>query len=69
MATATIDEEKLKDLLKVALVEALSEHRDLVQEIVEEAMEDVALTRAIEKGLSSSSATRDEVFAILEDPQ
>ncbi len=28
MATATIDEEKLKDLLKSALVEALEEHRD-----------------------------------------
>ncbi len=66
MATATIDEERLKDLLKIALVEALTEHRDLVQEIVEEAMQDIALAHAIEHGLSSSSVTRDEVFAILE---
>ena len=69
MTTATIDEEKLKDLLKSALVEALEEHRGLVQDIVEEAMEDIALARAIERGLSSESASRDEVFAILEGRQ
>ncbi len=66
MATATIDEEKLKDLLKSALVEALEEHRDLVQDIVGEAMEDIALAHAIEQGLGSESVSRDEVFAILE---
>jgi hypothetical protein len=66
MATATIDEERLKDLLKTALVEALEEQRNLVQEIVEEAMEDIALSRAIEQGLGSESVSRDEVFAILD---
>lgn len=65
MATATIDEEKLKDLLKSALVEALEENRDLVRDIVEEAMEDIALAHAIEQGLSSEPVPRDEVFAIL----
>jgi hypothetical protein len=66
MATATFDEEKLKDLLKSALVEALEEQRALVQDIVEEAMEDIALARAIEQGLDSESISRDEVFVILE---
>jgi len=66
---ATFDEEKLKDLLKTALVEALEEHRDLVQDIVEEAMEDFALARAIEQGLTSQSVSRDEVFAIIEGAQ
>ena len=69
MATATIDEEKLKDLLKLALIEALTEHRDLVQDIVEEAIEDIALSHAIEQGLSSKVVSRDEVLAILEDAQ
>jgi hypothetical protein len=68
MAT-TFDEEKLKDLLKSALVEALEEHRDLVQDIVEEAMEDFALARAIEQGLKSQTVSHDEVFAILEGTQ
>ena len=66
---ATFDEEKLKDLLKLALVEALKENRDLVQDIVEEAMEDFALARAIEQGLGSESVPRDQVFAILEGAQ
>ncbi|HEX8071457.1 MAG TPA: hypothetical protein VF546_15985 [Pyrinomonadaceae bacterium] len=69
MATATFDEEKLKDLLKSALVEALEENRGLVQDIVEEAMEDIGLARAIEQGLGSKSVSRDEVFTILEGAQ
>jgi hypothetical protein len=66
MTTATVDEEKLKDLLKSALVEALKEHRELVQDIVEEALEDFALARAIEQGLGSESVSRSEVLAILD---
>lgn len=69
MATATFDEEKLKDLLKAAVVEALKENRGLVQEIVEEAVEDIALARAIEQGLGSTTVSRDEVFTILEGAQ
>ena len=66
MATATVDEERLKDLMKSALVEVLEERRDLVREIVEEALEDIALARAIEQGLESESVSRGEVFAVLE---
>jgi hypothetical protein len=66
MTTAQFDEERLKDLMKAALVEALKEQRDLVREIVEEAMEDIALARAIEEGLGSAPASREEVFDILE---
>jgi hypothetical protein len=65
MATS-IDEGKLKDLLKIAVVEALNENRDLVREIVEEAMEEIALSRAIDEGLRGESVPRDEVLAILE---
>ncbi|HEV7474679.1 MAG TPA: hypothetical protein VGN90_11565 [Pyrinomonadaceae bacterium] len=62
----SIDEETLKNLLKAAVVEALNEHRDLVKEIVEEAMEDIALTRAIDEGIRSDTVPREEVYAILE---
>jgi hypothetical protein len=63
MATS-IDEAKLKDMLKAAVVEALHENRDLVKDIVEEAMEDIAFTRAIDEGLRSESVPREEVLAI-----
>ena len=62
----SIDEAKLKDLLKVAMVEALHEHRDLVKDILEEAMEDIAFTRAIDEGLRGESVSREEVLAIVE---
>lgn len=66
MATETFDEERLKELLKSALSEALEEQRGLMREIVEEALEDIALARAVEQGLGSAPVSREEVFAILE---
>ncbi|HEX7314355.1 MAG TPA: hypothetical protein VF297_10555 [Pyrinomonadaceae bacterium] len=66
MATATFDEERLKELLKSALAEALEDNRDLVRDIVEEAIEDIALARAIEQGLGSEPVSWEDVFAILE---
>ena len=64
-----IDEGKLKELLKSAVIEALEERRDLIKGIVEEAIEDLALASAIERGLNTDPASRDEVFALLENTQ
>ena len=68
MATM-IDEKELKDLLKAAVAEALEGQRALINEIVEEAIEEIALTRAINEGLQSAPAQREEVLAILESAQ
>ena len=65
MATSTLDEDRLKELLKTAIVEVLEERRDLVRELIEEAVEDIALVRAIEEGQKSPLVSRDEVFKIL----
>src|SRR5437879_5091410 len=64
-----IDEKELKNLLKVAVAEALEEQRALVKEIVEETIEEIALRRAIYEGLQTPPAKREEVFAILEGAQ
>jgi len=64
-----IGEKELKNLLKAAVAEALEEQRALVKEIVEEAIEEIALARAIDEGLETKPATRDEVFHILESAQ
>ena len=62
----SIDETKLKELLKSAVLEVLDERRDFVKQIIEEAMEEIALTRAINEGLTTETSTRDEVFSLLE---
>ena len=68
MATS-IDEAKLKDLLKSAVAEVLEERREFVKEIIEEAMEDVAMARAIDEGVRTEAVSREEVFTILETAQ
>ena len=64
-----IDEKELKVLVKAAVSEALEEQRALVKEIVEETIEEIALRRAIDEGLQTPPATRQEVFAVLEGAQ
>jgi len=66
MSTTLTDEAKLKEALKAALVEILEERKDLVRDVLEEALEDIALTRAIDEGEQSEFVTRDEVFNAME---
>ncbi len=65
MSSTLIDEAKLKDALKSAIVEILEERKDLVREVLEEPLEDIALARAIEEGEQSDLVTREEVFNAL----
>jgi hypothetical protein len=66
MSNVVIDEAKLKEAMKSAIVEILEERKDLVREVLEEALEDIALARAIEAGDQSGLVTREEVFSVLE---
>jgi hypothetical protein len=68
MATS-IDEAKLKQMLKSAVAEVFEERREFVKEIVEEAMEDIALARAIDEGVQTEMVERDAVFKILDGSQ
>jgi spore coat polysaccharide biosynthesis protein SpsF (cytidylyltransferase family) len=65
METVT-DSAKLKELFKQAIIEAMEEKRDLVHDLLVEAMEDLAMIRAIQEGEESAPASREEVFHILE---
>jgi hypothetical protein len=66
MSTKVIDEERLKGLLKSALVEALDEKRDMLRDLVAEAIEDIAMTRAIEAGSATKVVDSAEVYKILD---
>ncbi|HZE62946.1 MAG TPA: hypothetical protein VE056_03665 [Pyrinomonadaceae bacterium] len=65
MAISTEDE-KLKELVKAAVIDVLEERRDFVKDILVEAIEDLALDKAITQGLTSDPISRDEVFELLE---
>lgn len=57
-----------KSLLKETLIEVLEERRSLFQEIMTEAMEDIALARAIEEGERTVLVSREQVFKSLPKP-
>jgi hypothetical protein len=65
MSSLSVDEGRLKDLLKTAILELLEERKDLVRDLLEEALEDIALVRAIEAGEQTGTVSRDEVFKVL----
>ncbi len=62
---ALIDDQKIKDLFKQAIIEAMEEKKDVVRDLFVEAIEDIAMTRAIEEGVTTGKASRDEVFSVL----
>lgn len=62
----SIDEGKLKQLFKEALIEALEERKNLFYELITEAIEDIALTRAIQDGEGTETVSKKEIFNILE---
>lgn len=68
MADSIQDADRLKEALKAAIVEVLEERRDLVVDLIEEALEDIALVRAMEAEEGSPLVSRDEVFKILDEP-
>jgi hypothetical protein len=68
MADSIQDADRLKEALKAAIVEVLEERRDLVVDLIEEALEDIALVRSMEAVEGSPLVSRDEVFRILDEP-
>jgi hypothetical protein len=66
MAEVASEDERLKALFKTALLEVLEERKDLLREVIEETLGDIALARAIEAGERTQEVSRSEVFSVLE---
>lgn len=58
----TLEERRIKSLLKDAVVEVLEERHDLLREALQESLEDVAMLRAIQDGEKSRLMSRKEIF-------
>ena len=66
MTEISLDEGRIKELMKQAMLELLKERRDLIYDVFAEVIEDLALTNAIKEGESTESVKREEVFKTLE---
>lgn len=63
---AITDSDKLKEIFKQAIIEAIEEKKDVVHDLLVDAMEDLSMIHAIQEGEKTGSASRNEVFNILE---
>ena len=61
----TMDEGRIKKLMKEALIEVLQEQKSVFHDLIVEALEDIALTHAIREGENTESVGRKEIFDIL----
>jgi predicted RNase H-like HicB family nuclease len=59
----------IKEIVKDALVEVLQEEQGFLYELMLEAIEDIALVRAIDKEKDSEPATREDIFSLLEQAE
>ncbi len=64
--TATLDDNKLKALMKEAIIELLQEQHEAIYAMLMEIIEELALVRAIKEGETSKPVSRKEILDILE---
>jgi elongation factor P hydroxylase len=61
----TITEQRLKELVRQAVTEALEERADFLQAVLSEALEDLGLVRAVEEGLRTEPVDEDRIRTLL----
>ena len=62
MVERSLEEKRIKELLKEGVLEALHEQRELLYDVIAEVMEDLALGKAIQEGEATKSVAKEEVF-------
>jgi len=60
------DDNRLRKIIKEALIEAVQERKDIFYDLISEIIEDIAMTNAIRDGEKTEKVSREEVFSILE---
>jgi hypothetical protein len=62
----SISDEKTKELLTEVMIDLLKSKRDLIYDILLEALEEVGLANAIAEGRKSDFVSEEEIFSILD---
>ena len=66
MSEITLNPERLKEILKSAIVELLRDNREEFSELLADVMEDIAMERAIAEGAATEIVSREAIFQLLE---
>jgi len=67
METLSISKTELKKLMKEAMISALTERKDLLEDAVSEAILDMKLGLAMEEGDTGEYVSESEIFSRLMD--
>lgn len=62
----SISDEKTKQLLTEVMVELLTQQRNVLYDVVLEALEEVGLTHAISEGRCNEFVSEDEIFKLID---
>jgi len=62
MAVLNIEREELRQIVKEAVASVLLDNRDVLEDVVSEAILDLKLGQAIEKGDTGSYASEEEIM-------
>ena len=65
MINSIADKVELRVILKELLIELLQERDESISILFQEVIEELALTRAIDEGLTTETVSRDAIFSIL----
>jgi len=63
----SLDEDRVKELLKEAMTELLEEHKDYFYDLFVQVIEDAALANAIRDGENSEPVDAAEIFDVLDE--
>jgi hypothetical protein len=63
----SLDESRIKQLFKEALIEVIEERSSVFHELLTEAIEDTALVHAIRDGEDSTPVSKQEVLKLLDN--
>ena len=69
MSGLSPSETHLKTLVKAALIEIFQERRDLFQELIAGALEDLTLIKAIDETKAAETISQYSIFSILEQSE
>jgi hypothetical protein len=67
MSEITLDISQFKELLKIALAEVLHGQKEVFADMIFEAMEDVALAKAIEEGTNTETVSKASIYKLISE--